>query len=573
MKPITTKGWGAGVNKDQLPAELAPGVWSDCQNMRFRNGNAERVAGMANVITPSITPYFVAPYSSGATRYVAYAGLAKAYINDGSVETEITRKALPASQTVTAGLGGSPGKTITTASAHGLTVGAIVTTVGFTPSYYNATNAPVTVINSPTQFTYTATNGASASSVQGTYTVVDEPTSSTSNFTGAQDDKWTGGNFNGVLILNNPVNGLFFYDQAVSAKLHAFPNFTDTVDFARPFKNFIVHGGQTSGGTKYRHRFGWSDVAPAGSVPLFWTASATNLAGNVDLVSDGEIVDVLYFGEDLIVYKRDARYRARYIGGNDVFDFQLISGNSKDDGLVAANCAVNTPKGQVFLTDGLDVRLHVGGGSQSLVYGRMLKYLRGAIDSTNRKRSFLSVNPYTSEVWVCFPESGQSVCTKAALWNWEDDTWGLRDLSNITHAAGGELPTSIATSPRLLAANTTPKIALVDSGTTDFGSSYTSMLERQGMDFDTYDYKTVIASMPRFDGSTNFTASVFHGSAPTQDASPTYTSAQTYTHNTTTAITVIANSGRFIAWKVTMNPSDTPSLRTIDFFMRKNGSY
>jgi hypothetical protein len=203
----------------------------------------------------------------------------------------------------------------------------------------------------------------------------------------------------------------------------------------------------------------------------------------------------------------------------------------------------------------------------------MLNYFRSAIDSTNRKRSFLTVNPYTAEVWVCFPESGQTACSKALVWNWEDDAWGIRDLSNVTSGVAGELPTSIATAPRMIIGNSTPKIGLVDSGTTDFGSSYQSMLERIGMDFDASSFKTITASMPRFDGSSNFTASIYHGASSTQDGTPTYASAQTYTHNTTQRVMALSNSGRYLAWKMTTTASDTPSLRSIDFWITQQGDW
>jgi hypothetical protein len=229
-----------------------------------------------------------------------------------------------------------------------------------------------------------------------------------------------------------------------------------------------------------------------------------------------------------------------------MFSFHLISGNNKDDGLLAAGCVINTPKGQVFVTDGLDIRIHAGGESQSIVYGRMLNYFRGAIDATYRKRMFLTVNPYTNEVWVCFPASGQTTCTKAMIWNWDDDAWGIRDLTSVTSGVAGELPTTIATSPRLILANSTPKIGLVDSGTTDFAASYQTMLERTGMDMDSTDFKTLHQSMPRFDASTNFTASIYHGSSKTQDGTVTYATAQTYTHNTTERVNAFANSGRYL---------------------------
>jgi hypothetical protein len=373
------------------------------------------------------------------------------------------------------------------------------------------------------------------------------------------------------MYVNNPVDGLFYWDQSVSGVLHSFPDATLSIqDAVRHFKNYIFLLAPTTSGTKYRHRVQWSQAADPGSIPTSFTAASTNDAGLQDLPSDGECVDAVQWDNSLILYKRDCRFRITYIGGQFVFQFDQILGH-KDDGLLAVNCAVNTPKGQVFLTDGHDIRIHQGGASTSIAIGRVLKYLQGAIDSTNRKRSFLATNPYTNEVWVCFPESGQTTCSKALVWNWEDDTWGLRDLTNVTYGASGELPTSIAASARLLISNTTPKIGLTESGSTDFGSTITSMLERTGLQLGD-GIVAITDSMPKFDGSSNFTASIYHGWSMTQDTAPTYSSASTYTHNTTQRVRQMGNAGRYQAWKMTTTASDTPSLRTIDIWADSFGT-
>ena len=176
-------------------------------------------------------------------------------------------------------------------------------------------------------------------------------------------------------------------------------------------------------------------------------------------------------------------------------------------------------------------------------------------------------------MWVCYPKTGSTTVNEALVWNWEDDTWGIRTLTNITAGGSGEYPTTIAADARLLVGSSTPQIGLVDSGYTDFGATLTSMAERTGMSFDDPRFKLLSRSMPMFDGSTNFTASIYHGSAPTQDGTVTYASAATYTHNTTTWVNAMANGGRYLAWKMTTTAADTPSLRSIDLDVSKQGGF
>jgi hypothetical protein len=574
---VSLSDWGKGLNRDLQPFELPPGFWSDCANMRFRNGSAERVGGVASVITPTNVPYFMLPYSSGATSYVFYMGLTKAYIHSGSAETDITPVTVTTPVTVLSYSWTTTVTTINTSAAHNLTTGDVVSTYGFsTPTHMNVANRSITVTDADT-FTIAISVGTTGSgSGDGAYTVsTPSGGGSTTDFTGAVSDRLTGGNFNGVLFVNSPKDGLFYYDQAITNKLHQFPDTQYIALWGRPFGNFIMQGGRTRSSVLHRHELAWSAAAAPGEIPITWTPDDTNDAGFVDLVSDGAMVDACEWGEALIVYKQDARFRVRYIGGEFVFDTERISASHKDDGLLSQNCAVNTPRGQVFLTKGKDIRIHTGGESQSIASGRVHKWLRNNIAAASEANSFLAVNPIANEVWVCFPFTGQTLASRALIWNWDNDSWGEATLSNVTAATAGAFPSTISTSPRLLIANSTPAIGLVDSGTTYFGASYTSTLERTGMSFGEADaFKMIAGSMPYFDATASgWTASVYHGSSKTQDGSTTWSSAATYTHGTTERVQAFSASGRWLGWKMSTTAAYTPPLRSIDFWLSKQGQW
>jgi hypothetical protein len=528
------------------------------------------VGGIASAITPSITPYFILPYSSGATPYVVYMGLTKAYAHDGTSETEITKKTSPSVQTISTAAKAAGIVTITTSVAHGLSTSDIVTVYGFSGGGnanrgFNKTNATITVVDA-THFTYTTTNtDTSTATSVGAYSIVYSSGGVTSNFTGAIDDKITGGNYNGVAFVNSPKDGFYYWDQAVTGVLHAFADTIITkADAARSYKNRILFFAPTSAGVKYLHRLWWTQSADPGSVPTSATADPTNDAGFQDLVSDGAMVDGADWGDAFYCYKHDKRFSAREIGGQFVLDLQLVPGNNKDDGLLAANCIANTPVGQVFLSNSLDIRIHSGGASKSIAEGRVLTWFQSNVDSTYKTRSFLVEYHNVNEVWVCFPESGQTTCTKALIWNYVDDTWGIRALPSITAAQFGFYPTAISSTAAVLVATATPKIGLVDSGNTDLGSTVTSTLERTGLDFGSLDFKMITKSAWLWKGSTTFTGSAYHGSAATQDGNYTWTSAITYTHKTSTWLTGIAGSAPFQGIKWSFSPSDTPSLVTIE---------
>jgi len=85
-----------GVVKDVQPQELPINAWSDCVNMRFRNGGLERMKGELQVFaTPSVTPYWLQPFYQGGKRFWVHAGTAKVFADDGTTRTDITPTVAP----------------------------------------------------------------------------------------------------------------------------------------------------------------------------------------------------------------------------------------------------------------------------------------------------------------------------------------------------------------------------------------------------------------------------------------------------------------------------------------------
>ncbi len=553
---------GRGVNKDLPPAELELGVWTDANCFRFKDGCDEKMLGIAEIMTsPSITSYALFPYQISGTRYLVEAGIAAAYAHNGSSRTQITRgKTAQTISSIVDKAGAGSTRVLTTSTAHGLSTGDVVVVSGCTgadAAMYNTSvsGASITVTSS-TVFEYM---GSSSSTPAGAATgspIYVIASSTVIPFTGAIDDKWTGGHLAGMLILNNPVDGLFYWNGDTAQLLRPFSITTYVADVGRPHREWFFQAAPTISGTKYPRRVIWSDAAVPGSLPTTFTAGAGVDAGAKELDdTNGFIVDIFSLGEELHVYKDDQRYAFRWIGGTEVFDAEPIHDAS---GLMARGCVANTDDGrQVFLTKSCDVRIHSGGMSESLAQGRVLNYLRGDIDSTYKTRAFLTTNPYSCEIWVCYPRSGSSTCNGAIVWNWKDNTWAIahRGLS-ITAGAVGLLPTTIATDRRMVIATSTPKLGLVDSGTTDLGATITATLERTGLHFDDFDrVKMVRQSRIQADATAANTASVYHGGAMTADATPTYSSAVTFTVGTSNKVSA-HKSGRFLAWKLSTTATD-----------------
>jgi hypothetical protein len=208
--------------------------------------------------------------------------------------------------------------------------------------------------------------------------------------TGTQDSRWTGGDFNGTLVINNGVDAPMSWDGNIANNLVALTGWPAnyTAQTLRPFKDYLVAGNVYNGTTTNPQLVMWSNSANPGSLPTAWTAAATNDAGDDPWSGVGAVVDMLPLGDLNIIYGQQGRVAMQYVGGNDVFRFTRLPGK---DGLLARGCAVETPKGHVFMSSG-DVLLHAGGEATSIAEGVVREWLKANIDTTNASRSFLCVN-------------------------------------------------------------------------------------------------------------------------------------------------------------------------------------
>lgn len=501
------KDCGKGVNKDLMSSELAPGVWSDARNVEFGDGFVRSRLGVQAVYT---TPTVV-PYF---------------------LFTYITAAA------------------------------RFLVQAGTTKVFVD--------------------DGSTRTEITGTVP------------TGGRDDRWTGGDFNGTLILNNGIDPPKYWNGNVATDLltlTAWPaNYTAKT--MRVFKDYIVAGYIYNGVSSNPQLVMWSEAAAAGAIPAAWVAASTNDAGDDPFSGVGAIVDFLPLGDVNIIYGMFGRVAMQYIGGTDVFSFTRLPGV---DGLKERGCVVQTPKGHVFMSNG-DVMLHNGGEANSIAQGRVREWIFSSMDSTNGNRSFLTLNPQRNEVWVCFPSTGNSDCNLIAAWNWNDDTWAIHAISGLVSATSGLVASALSggtwatdsnswdsdvttwdqdeyssNEARLLLATSTPVIGLGNTGSTDFGSTFTYYGERTGIrPSDENAMFFIRRSQWDFKGTAGTQLTVSHGTSKTADATPSYVSA-TFTQGTTDWANRISKRGRYGAVKFSGTSGQQMSLRTYRLDLRGSG--
>ena len=290
-------------------------------------------------------------------------------------------------------------------------------------------------------------------------------------------------------------------------------------------------------------------------------------AGEFDLSEDpGFIVDGLALGETFIVYKSNAYYAMQWTGGSYVFRFQKISDY---DGALSTNCVAYYPGGHLVFGSN-DVFTHAGGSPQSILTGVMREWLYANLDSDNYGRSFVASNLGKNEIWLCFPESGQTSCNLAVVWNWKDNTTTIRTLPNATASASAVLDyiapatwdsdagtwdsdtsywnqnENTTSSERLFLASANTKIYLEDSGATFDGTTMQQSLERDGLHMDAPEQVKLIKSVrPRIDAVPGTVINVYMGGALDQSSGTTWSGPYPFTVGTDYKVSGMA-SGRYL---------------------------
>jgi len=243
---------------------------------------------------------------------------------------------------------------------------------------------------------------------------------------------WDGGMFQGIPVLTNGKDiPQAWTTVSLTNRMVNFPAWPVgyVARVMRPFKNFLVAMYISRGGNTYPNMILWSDAADPGSMPTTWdVADPNNLAGERDLVDEypGGIRGALALRDILIIYKDNAVWGMQFIGGTQIMrTYQILGGI----GMLGAHCVATIDKGQkhVFATSD-DLIVFDGQSSASVLDKKWKKYLAANIDATTGERSFVIAREKTTEVWFCYPETGNEFPNVALIWNWADGTVSHRNL-------------------------------------------------------------------------------------------------------------------------------------------------
>lgn len=216
----------------------------------------------------------------------------------------------------------------------------------------------------------------------------------------------------------------------------------------RSFNNRLfamdMYEAQSSGAfIHYPLRLRWSNFSEENQAPTLWDDLVANrdaedfaaavedgYAGWADMAdSKGTIQDILPLNNYLFVYTENEVYQAYPTNRSDnPFQFKKLY---NDMGALAPDCVVEVD-GKHFVVTQHDVILHNGVSRKSIAINRVKQKLIDEISSVNPRATKCYLYNDRKEVWVAYVKPGSPrgtcYCNKAAVWNWEFDTWYFMDL-------------------------------------------------------------------------------------------------------------------------------------------------
>ena len=457
--PLSKILFKPGVNRENT-RYTTEGGWYECDKIRFRQGNPEKIGGWTRFSAFSFLGVCRSLWNwitLGGANLLGVGTNLKFYINLGGQYFDITPiRAAPTinNNPFVATLGSS---VITvTDTAHGCLTGDFVTFSGaaglggnITAGVLNA-EYQVTVL-SANSYTITVSAVANATDVSGSpgggasvvasYQLNTGPEYEVPLIgwgaggwgtgvwgTGTSDpvplQLWNQFNFGENLIFG-PRGGGIYYWTAASGVTSRGVNLTVSGDADTPlFQNKII----VSDASRFVLCFGTNDYGASTidpmlirwsdqETPFVWAPAITNQAGSIRLSHGSEIVTAIQTRQEIVTFTDQALYSLQYLGPPYVWGTQLLGDNIS----IAGPNAVALASGVLYWM-GVD-KFYVYDGRVQTLNCDLRRYVFNDFNQDQSAQVFAGTNEGFNEVWWFYCSANSTEVDKYVIFNYLEKSW------------------------------------------------------------------------------------------------------------------------------------------------------
>jgi len=607
----------AGVVKDMPAASLAQNIFTDCLNVRFRDGAVRKMEGEEAITTPfsdniiyvafwdnpnlgAGTGYYIVVTNNGSVDTIS------AIKNDGVQTVEILKTSIPQGgvwqHTLFNGgftfiINNGVEKPLYVQDTPGNTNIANLNMYDLPgwDSYYANEQITSTVWDSANQtLDFNLGQLIDFTKKEATITIINSETNTIRNFakftalgsnsadsTGANQTTFTCSNdINTNTTIITPSSSMLVNGDTVIVKVNTTNIVRVRCGVLRAYKNLLIAGNLTeydSTNTTIVRRLAGvvrtSDVAAPGSIPANWNpfAAGVNTADEFTLSSTGTVQDMAELQGRMYIYTNNSIHSLEQTGSSSIpFSISTVTDSYGAQTLEA----VQEYDGRHFVVGSNDVYVFGGhpGSIQSVADGRVRRYLINNLNKAYEQKLFILKYQAKDELWICYPKGNSTTINECLIWNYRLNNWTIRRMQS-TITSGDIAPYLNNPNERvplfsygteLMYADKT--YSLVDS------TAYESFIERKRLGMSPeFDTETLSAIAMKVEGANaTLTMNVKGSNYPGSDVDPTTGVSNDFVVASDYKIG-IRESGRFLNYKLTETATNEWNVSGLQYEILKGG--
>ena len=608
----------AGVVKDLPAASLAQNIFTDCLNVRFRDGAVRKMEGEEAITTPFSDPIVYLAFWDNPN-LAAGSGYYIVVTNNGSTDSiyAIKNDGTQTINTLKTGItqGGVWQHTLFNGGFSFIINNGIIKPLYIQDIPGNTSIAALDMYDIPGWDSYYA-NEEIVSTVwdsanqtldfdlgqivdftkkEVTCTIVNSETGTIRNYAkftalGSNSDDADGNNqttFTCSLDANTnttivtPSVAMLLSGDTVICKVRSADIVQVRCGVIRAYKNLLVAGNLTeydSTNTTILRRLAGvvrtSDVAAPGAMPANWNpfAAGVNTADEFTLSSTGTVQDMAELQGRMYIYTNSSIHSLEQTGSTSLpFSISTVTDSYGAQTIEA----VQEFDGRHIVVGSNDIYIFEGHPSsiKSISDGRVRKYFFDNINKAVEQKLFILRYQAKDEIWFCYPKGTSTTINEVLCWNYRNNTWTVRRITS-TIVSGDIAPYDENPNDMIPVFAYGTEIMYADKTYTDVTSTaYESYVERRRLamspEFDTETLSSIAMKVEGADAE--LTMYVLGTNKPGQDVSPTTGVTNTFVVNDDYKIDV-RESGRFLNYKLTETDTNDWNISGLQYEILKGGT-